>query len=342
VRVRPRLRRLNLVNIGLLGCGRIGRVHAACIQLLASACLSGVFDPDSEAARSVAAQSGAKRFESPSALIQDSSVDAVIIATPTDTHIDLIIQAAEAQKTIFCEKPIDLSLARIKAKKAEILALRPRLRLGFNRRYDPSFAALHQAINRGEIGSIRQLTIISRDPDVPTVSYMKSAGGLLRDAGIHDFDMIRYLTGEDATSVVASLFSESEATISIDDHDTATVLAVTKSGIQCCVQIYRHAVYGYDQRVEVIGDKGMIMIGNERPNQIERWTATRTAAKEPLLNFFIERYEGAYRRQMDAFVEYAQNGTGEGPGFEEGVRALMIADAAYRAAASGRFETVDG
>ena len=180
--------------------------------------------------------------------------------------------------------------------------------IGFNRRFDPSFKAVHDAIRQGEIGDLRQVTITSRDPDVPSVAYMKVAGGLLRDMTIHDFDLARYLLGDEPIKVAC--FAQAliaQEVKDLNDHDTAMIIMETATGRQACITNYRRATYGYDQRIEAVGETGMVKAENRRPHTMERWDAQTTEAKAPVLNFFIERYQEAYNAEIQAFVDAVES-----------------------------------
>ena len=269
--------------------------------------------------------------------LDDTGVDAVLIASSTDTHVELITAAAKAHKAILCEKPIDLDIAKVDACWKEIGGLGVPIQIGFNRRYDPSFAAVQKAIRAGEIGDLRQVIITSRDPEIPPVAYMKVAGGLLRDMTIHDFDLARFLLGEEPVEVAAfanALIAQEVR--DLGDHDTAMILLRTADGRQCCITNYRKATYGYDQRIEVVGELGMLKAENRRATTVERWDGKPTEAKDPILYFFIERYREAYVRELDAFIDALEKGRPCDPGFEAGRRALLLANAAYESIASGR------
>jgi myo-inositol 2-dehydrogenase/D-chiro-inositol 1-dehydrogenase len=326
-----------MVRFAVLGCGRIGRMHAANLAAHPRAQLVGCYDVVAKAAEETAAALGATAYPSVEAALSAREVDAVLIASSTDTHVDLITQSAEAGKAILCEKPIDLDIARVDACWRKIGGLDPLVMIGFNRRFDPSFATVKKAIEAGEIGEVRQVIVTSRDPDIPSDEYMKVAGGLLRDMTIHDFDMARFLLGEEPVQVTA--FADAlidERVKRLNEHDTAMVLLRTASGKQACITNYRRAVYGYDQRIEVMGEHGMLQANNRRATTVERWTKELTAAKDPLLHFFIERYRAAYEAEIDAFVDAVERKVAPPVGFEDGRRALMLADAAYESIRSGR------
>lgn len=330
-----------MLRFALFGCGRIGRMHADNLVRHPKAALTHVYDVVADAAGEVAAKHGAKAAASIDEALADATVDAVLIASSTDTHIDLIQRSVEAGKAVLCEKPIDLDIARVDACWERIKDKQPRVMIGFNRRFDPSFKAVHDAIRGGEIGDLRQVTITSRDPDVPSVAYMKVAGGLLRDMTIHDFDLARYLLGEEPVKVAC--FAQAliaQEVKDLDDHDTAMIILETAAGRQACITNYRRATYGYDQRIEAVGETGMVKAENRRPHTMERWGAEATEAKAPVLHFFIERYQEAYNAEIQAFVDAVESNGPMPVGFADGRRALMLANAAYESLATGRVVNV--
>ena len=200
-----------------------------------------------------------------------------------------------------------------------------------------------RAIRAGEIGDLRQVIITSRDPEIPPVAYMKVAGGLLRDMTIHDFDLARFLLGEEPVEVAAfanALIAQEVR--DLGENDTAMILLRTANGRQCCITNYRKATYGYDQRIEVVGELGMLKAENRRATSVERWDGKRTEAKDPILHFFIERYREAYVLELDDFIEALEQGRPCDPGFEAGRRALLLANAAYESIASGRIVRLQG
>ncbi len=332
-----------MLRFALFGAGRIGRMHADNLVRHPKAALSHVYDVVADAAAEVAAKHGAKASASVDEALADPAVDAVLIASSTDTHIDLIQRSVEAGKAVLCEKPIDLDIARVDACWQQIKDRSPRVMIGFNRRFDPSFKAVHDAIRQGEIGDLRQVTITSRDPDVPSVAYMKVAGGLLRDMTIHDFDLARYLLGDEPVKVAC--FAQAliaQEVKDLNDHDTAMIIMETATGRQACITNYRRATYGYDQRIEAVGETGMVKAENRRPHTMERWDAQTTEAKAPVLNFFIERYQEAYNAEIQAFVDAVESNAPMPVGFEDGRRALLLANAAYESLATGKAVTVGG
>ena len=332
-----------MIRFAVLGCGRIGKMHADNLAAHPKAQLAWAYDVARPAAVAVAEAHGCRVAGTVAEALADPAVDAVLIASSTDTHVELITASAKAGKAILCEKPIDLDIAKVDACWAEIGHLGVPIQIGFNRRYDPSFAEVARAIRSGEIGDLRQVIITSRDPEIPPVSYMQVAGGLLRDMTIHDFDLARFLLGEEPVEVAcfANALIAQEVR-DLGENDTAMILLRTASGRQCCITNYRKATYGYDQRIEAVGELGMIKAENRRATSVERWDGSRTAAQDPILHFFIERYREAYVRELDDFIEALEQGRPCEPGFEAGRRALLLANAAYESIASGRIVRVAG
>lgn len=323
-----------MLNIGLLGCGRIGQVHAKSIQHIENAQVSAVADAFLEPATALAAQTNAQVL-SPEELIQSGDVDAVVIGTPTDTHYDLIHLAAEAGKAIFCEKPVDMSADRIRECIEIVEKKNVPFLTAFNRRFDPNFSNLQNRIGHGQIGDVEIVTIQSRDPSPPPVSYIKSSGGLFRDMMIHDLDMARFLLGEEPVSLYATGSALVDPAIGeAGDIDTAAVVLTTGSGKVCQISNSRRATYGYDQRIEVHGSAGMLRAANVLENTVEIATEQGFAAA-PAQHFFLERYEAAYRAEMLAFVQGVTAGTPMTPSIYDGLQAQVLADAATESYQTG-------
>ncbi|MGH7212018.1 MAG: inositol 2-dehydrogenase, partial [Acetobacteraceae bacterium] len=277
-----------MVRFALLGAGRIGAMHAANIAANRRARLHAVYDVHRPTAAKVAAAHGATVAESVAAALAEA--DAVLIASSTDTHVGLIAAAAQAGKPVLCEKPIDLDIKRVEQCRRDIAGLGVPVQIGFNRRYDPSHRALREAVRGGEIGQLELLIITSRDPALAPMEYMRVSGGIFRDMTIHDFDFARFVLGEDPVEVYAtgSVMVE-QGLEQLDDVDTAMVVMKAASGALVHINNSRRAVYGYDQRMEAFGSRGMIQSGNRRASTVRRYGAERTAARDPLLHFFIER-----------------------------------------------------
>ena len=324
-----------MLTFAQFGAGRIGAIHAANLAASGRARLAHVVDVHEAAAASLAARHGAEASD-PVTALRDPKVGAVIIASSTDTHADLVIAAARAGKAIFCEKPIDLSLARVDACLAEVRKAGVPMLVGFNRRFDPNFAELHRRIGAGAIGTVEQVVITSRDPGPPPVAYIKVSGGLFRDMTIHDFDMARWMLGEEPVEVFAHGANLVDPAIgAAGDIDSAMVLLKTASGRMAHINNSRRASYGYDQRVEVLGSLGRLIAGNRTPTTVELADGNAVSADKPL-HFFLERYTDAYRIELNAFLDAVANKTPMPVGAEDGRQALVLADAAVRSLQEGR------
>ena len=331
-----------MIRIAVLGCGRIGVMHAANIAAHPRATLAGVYDIHAPAADAVAKKTGAEVFSSVEAVLASDKVDAVLIATATDTHADLLEMAIAAGKPVLCEKPIDLSLARVNRCAATIAGSAVPIQLGFVRRFDPGHAAVRRAIVQGDIGELHQVLITSRDPGLAPEAYLKVSGGILRDMTIHDLDMARFILGEEVTQVFAtgSRLVDPDLMEKLGDHDTLTVVLTTASGKQAIITNSRRAAYGYDQRVEALGTKGMAISENRRPHEMTLHTVDFTDRAEPLLNFFIERYREAFDAEITEFVDAVETGRAPSVGFEDGRLALVLAEAALKSIAEARVVAV--
>ena len=323
------------IRFGLLGAGRIGKVHARAVSADAGAHLVAVADAMAPAAKAIADQYGCE-VRSIDAILAAKDIDAVVICTPTDTHADLIEAFAKAGKAVFCEKPIDLSLDRVKACLKVVRETKAVLMVGFNRRFDPHFKAVRAEIDKGTIGVVEMVTITSRDPGPPPLDYIARSGGIFRDMTIHDFDMARFLLGEEIATVSAM------ASVLVDpaigkagDSDSVQVMLRTASGKLAVISNSRRATYGYDQRIEVHGSKGSVSAENQRPVSIEVATGLGYT-RPPLHDFFMTRYTEAYAAEIAAFVQ-AVSGKGKAaPSGEDGLLALALAEAALQSVAEGR------
>jgi myo-inositol 2-dehydrogenase/D-chiro-inositol 1-dehydrogenase len=300
------------MRFGLLGAGRIGRIHGLNVAARGDAQLVALSDASQDAAAALARASGAK-VASTEAILADDGIDAVVICTPTDTHADLIEAAVSAGKAVFCEKPVDLDAGRIRRCLDVVAKSGKPLMIGFNRRFDPNFAALEKRLRQGEAGAIEIVSVISRDPGPPPVEYVRRSGGLFRDMMIHDFDMAR------------------EA----GDVDTAAVLMRTAGGRIAQISNSRRATYGYDQRIEVHGSKGMLRAGNIHETTVESATGAGFRA-DPVQNFFLERYAAAYRAELDAFVAACCDKHAPSPSGLDGLKAQILADAATESRRTGK------
>jgi myo-inositol 2-dehydrogenase / D-chiro-inositol 1-dehydrogenase len=317
------------IRFALLGAGRIGKVHARAVTSSPDAKLVAVADAMPAAAVDIARRYGCE-VRSIDAIATAKDIDAVVICTPTDMHADLIEKFSNAKKAIFCEKPIDLSIKRVEECLKIVSANKTIFMVGFNRRFDPHFMAVRAAIEAGEIGAVEMVTIVSRDPAPPPVDYIKRSGGIFRDMTIHDFDMARFLLGEEIKTVSA------QASVLVDkeigkarDFDSVSVMLTTAKGKHATISNSRRASYGYDQRIEVLGSLGAVAAENQRAVSIEVATASGYR-RPPLHDFFMTRYIDAYANEIAAFIDAIGGKRKASPGGKDGLAALVIAEAALR------------
>ena len=323
------------LRFALLGAGRMAKVHARAVASNPQARLVAVADAFEKAAMELASAYGAE-VRTIDAIEKAKDIDAVIICTPTDTHADLIERFAKAGKAIFCEKPIDLSVERVEKCLAVVEKTKATLMVGFNRRFDPHFAAVRKAIDDGAIGTVEMVTITSRDPGAPPLDYIARSGGIFRDMTIHDFDMARFLLGEEPVAVTAHASVLVDKKIGeLGDYDSVSVILSTAQGKQCVISNSRRATYGYDQRVEVHGSKGLLSAANVHETTVTFAGAGGFTA-DPVQNFFLERYAAAYRNEVEAFIDAVVDGKKISPDGNDGLRAQMLADAATESRESGK------
>ena len=309
------------------GAGRIGKIHAKNVSTHPRSRLYGIVDPVAEAGKALADQYGAA-FLSEEEALADPQVDAIVIASATNVHAEQIERAATAGKAIFCEKPIDLSLQRVEAVVAHLEANPVPFMLAFNRRFDPNFQELKRQIDQGVIGEVEMVTVLSRDPGAPPVEYIKVSGGLFRDMMIHDFDIARWLMGEEFTTVKAFGSNLVDPAIgAAGDVDTAVVSMTTASGKLASISNSRRASYGYDQRIEVHGTKGMIQAQNVLETTVVTSTETGVRSEKPM-HFFLERYAAAYQTEWDGFVRLVLDGDASMPNQHDGLASLRLAEEA--------------
>ena len=292
------------LHIGIIGAGRIGKVHAETLAFgLPEARILAIADVNREAAEAVALRCGIPAVaESSGAILANPEIDAILICSSTATHADLIVQAAQAGKHIFCEKPIAHSLAAIDRALAAVMQAGVKLQIGFNRRFDANFARVRAALVSGEIGTPRLMHIISRDPSPPPISYVRVSGGMFLDMTIHDFDMARFLIGDEVEEIYTAGGVMVDPAIGVaGDLDTALIVLRFKNGVIGTIDNCRQAAYGYDQRVEILGSAGKIATENRYPNQAVVSTGTSVRQDLPL-NFFMERYTESFASELRSFV----------------------------------------
>jgi len=323
-----------MIKVGLLGAGRIGRVHANTIGRHPDSKLVAVSDVIQENAATLSAQYGCK-VSNTEQIITDTAIDVVLIASSTDTHADLIEAATDAGKAVFCEKPVDLSLDRAKACLAATGSKADSIMIGFNRRFDPGFAALKVSADAGEIGKPELLSITSFDPAPPPTSYIQVSGGLFRDMMIHDFDMANFIMGEMPTSVTAIGTSLVDPEIGkLGDVDTAVATLRYADGKIAVIQNSRRAAYGYDQRLELLGSEGQLQMKNVLENTVVKSTAAGVTGAKPTY-FFLERYMPAYEIEWAAFADAVTKNSKMPVTLRDGVAALAVAEAATQSVKSG-------
>ncbi len=324
-----------MMRFALIGAGRIGRLHAGNLAAESRVQFSAVADVVPAAAEAIAAAHGARAVSVEEA-VTGADIDAVLIASSTDSHADLIERAARAGKAILCEKPTDLDYRRSCQAVAVAEDCGVPLAIGFNRRFDSNFRSLKARLDAGEIGQLETVAITSRDPEPPSMEFLRSSGGLFRDMMIHDFDIARWLTGEDAVELHAMAANLIDPAIgAAGDVDTAIVMLRMASGRLCQIATSRRAAYGYDQRIECHGSLGMLRVDNVTLTTVE--VADKTGfRRDPAEPFFLERYDAAYKAELAAFVDSVSAGTAPAPSGADGLAALHLADKAAESAATGK------
>jgi myo-inositol 2-dehydrogenase/D-chiro-inositol 1-dehydrogenase len=316
-----------MIEVALFGAGRIGAIHAGNIARQPGVRLKYIVDVDAAAAAKLAQQHGAQTTDAAN-VFDDAAVRAVAIGSSTDTHADLIMRAAKAGKAIFCEKPVDLDLQRARACADAVRAAGVTCLIGFQRRYDPTFASVKARIARGDIGRPEMLIVTSRDPGAPPVDYIKRSGGIFKDMLIHDFDVFRWIMEDEAATVYATGSCLTDPAIqAAGDADATAVTIRTRDGRLAQINTIRRAAYGYDQRFEVLGSKGMLQAGNHRPTEALLWSADAVAADKPEY-FFLERYRAAYAAEMAHFFDVVAGRAVAVTSIDDGVKALALAEAA--------------
>ena len=323
------------IKFAILGMGRIGKVHADTIQANSNAELAAIHDPINNEINRLQKRYSCQQM-SLDDITNNDQIKGVLICTPTDTHVDLIKRFLYTKKAVFCEKPLDLNLRKVKKLVQLVSESKSQVMLGFNRRFDPHFAKLKAHLTKKKIGVIEQITITSRDPNPPTIEYIKQSGGIFKDMAIHDLDMAVFLADEKIHSITA-LGSDfvGKKIEQAGDYDTATILMRTISGKQISIINSRRATYGYDQRVEVHGSKGSLKVNNPTLSEIELAKEAGTT-KDRLHHFFMTRYIDAYKNQIDYFVDCIKKRSMPKPDSYDGYYALYLAENALKSAKTGR------
>jgi myo-inositol 2-dehydrogenase/D-chiro-inositol 1-dehydrogenase len=318
-----------MIEVSLFGAGRIGQIHAGNIARLPGVRLKYVIDVNRAAAVELAAKHRAE-VRTAEAAFADEAAGVVVICSSTDTHADLIQRAAAAGKQIFCEKPVDLDLLRARACAQAVARAGVVCLIGFQRRYDPTFAALKARLVAGEIGEPEMLVITSRDPGAPPIDYIGRSGGIFKDMLIHDFDIFRWILDDEAATVYATGSCLTDPAIGgAGDIDSTAVTIRTRRQRIAQINTSRRAAYGYDQRFEILGSKGMLQAGNHKPTEVFAHTAVSVSHDKPE-HFFLQRYRAAYADEMAHFFDAIVEGKPVRTSIQDGVKALELADAATR------------
>ncbi len=305
--------------------------------------LKYVYDVNKKLADKIAKKFKSIAIKNPKIAFEDKNIKSIFIASSTATHINLITQAAKYKKFIFCEKPLDLNIKKIEKCKKSIKKFKTSIQLGFNRRYDPGHNFLKKELAKGKIGKLEKIIITSRDPAPPSINYLKVSGGIFKDMMIHDFDLVRFYLGSDEPSnIISSASNISDLRFKkIRDFELATCLINSKKGVQCIITNSRHCSFGYDQRVELFGSKGMIISENKRDKETTTHLKKSTSNKTPLMNFFVERYREAYELQLDDLARLVKKKIKPLAEFEEGRKALILANAAKKSLKTKKFEKIN-
>ena len=319
-----------MINVALFGLGRIGQMHGENLHAHKKFNLKYIFDIDKDLSKKIARKFKTISIDNPKIAFKDKNIDVVFIASSTPTHINLISEATKHKKVVFCEKPLDLDIKKVNICKKKIKKFNPKIQLGFNRRYDPGHSSLKKDLQKGTIGKLEKIIITSRDPAPPPINYLKVSGGIFKDMMIHDFDLIRFYLQNDEVDSICSIGSNvsDKKFNKIKDYELASCILKSKNGVQCIITNSRHCSFGYDQRVELFGSNGMLISGNKNENETQTFTKNSTSQKKPLLNFFIDRYVDAYKLQLDELASYTIKRKQPISSFEDGRRALIIANAA--------------
>ena len=323
------------INLAIIGAGRIGKVHALAINNSKIANLVYIYDPDEEIAKKFSVEFNCI-VSNIDNIKKDKLIDAVIICSPTDTHVELICIFSNYKKAIFCEKPIDLDIKKVRKCLETIEKNKTQFMIGFNRRFDPHFQSLKNSLKQDKIGNIETIIITSRDPGLPPINYLKQSGGIFKDMTIHDFDMAIFLLDELPVEIYSSASILIDDQIKeVEDFDTASVILKTLSGKQIIISNSRRSSYGYDQRIEVHGSLGMVSAENQRPVSIEI-ANSQGFTKPPLHHFFMTRYIDAYAEEINYFVNSLKSGSEIKPNGIDGLNALIIAEAAKSSLLKGK------
>ncbi len=330
----------NKIKTALFGLGRIGQMHADNLRKNNEFDLKYVFDLNKNLLNKISKRFNAISINNPDIAFKDNEIRCIFIASSTSTHLKFIEKGVKYKKVIFCEKPLDLNLKKINLSLKKIKKSNPKVQIGFNRRYDPGHNLLKKNLLKNKIGKLEKIIITSRDPAPPSLSYLKGSGGIFKDMMIHDFDLARYYLGSDEfTSVFATGSNISDQRFNkIKDYELATTVLKSKKGVQCIITNSRHCSFGYDQRVELFGTKGMMISDNKRDTETNLFLKNSTNNKSPLLHFFIERYAEAFRLQLSDLANFCKKNKKPRAVFEDGRKSIILAEAAEKSVKSKKFE----
>ena len=332
----------NIVNVALFGLGRIGQMHAENLLSNPKFKLIYVYDLNKRLSKKISNKFKCVNLENPNIAMKDKKVDVIFITTSTSTHLKFITNAVRNKKVVFCEKPLDLNLKKIEKCGNIIKKYNPKIQIGFNRRYDPGHNLLKKNLVKGKIGKLEKIIITSKDPSPPSLNYLKTSGGIFKDMMIHDFDLARFYTGKDEfVSIFATGSNLHDSKFNkINDFELASCVLKTKKGIQCIITNSRHCSFGYDQRVELFGTKGMLISDNKRETETKIYSGNSTNNKPKLLNFFIERYSEAYKLQLNDLFKMCGKKFKPLASFEDGRKSLALAQKAMESIKSKKFEKI--
>ena len=333
----------NQINIALLGLGRIGQMHALNLINHPEFNLKYTFDIDKNLNKKLGKKYKSIPINNPNVAFNDKSIKCIFIATSTKTHLNYIDKAVRNKKVVFCEKPLDLSLKKIDKYKKKLSKFRPKIQIGFNRRYDAGHNSLKKNLVNGKIGKLEKIIITSRDPAPPSADYLKNSGGIFKDMMIHDFDLARYYVGSDEFKHLFATgeYFKDKKFKKVKDLELATVVMKTRKGVQCVITNSRHCSFGYDQRVELFGSKGMVISENQRDLETTSYFKNSTGSKRSFKNFFIERYSEAFKNQLSDLARFCKKNIKPRANFEDGRMSVILAETANKSLKTKKFELIN-
>ena len=332
----------NQINIALLGLGRIGQMHALNLTNHPEFNLKYTFDIDKNLNKKLGKKYKSIPINNPNVAFNDKSIKCIFIATSTKTHLNYIDKAVRNKKVVFCEKPLDLSLKKIDEYKKKLSKFHPKIQIGFNRRYDAGHNSLKKNLGNGKIGKLEKIIITSRDPAPPSTDYLKNSGGIFKDMMIHDFDLARYYVGSDEFKYLFATgeYFKDKKFKKVKDLELATVVMKTRKGVQCVITNSRHCSFGYDQRVELFGSKGMVISENQRDLETTSYFKNSTGSKRSFKNFFIERYSEAFKNQLADLARFCKKNIKPRANFEDGRMSVILAETANKSLKTKKFELI--